>query len=274
MLQVAEAAGGWNESSILSNNAPGIGAVLGTVTLPQNPDFVVFDVTASVVKWLNTPSLNNGFAVSGVGSAVAYLESKESVTTSHPGVLSFQQAGPQGATGSNGPTGLQGIQGITGATGAQGIEGRYRRGWFNRRPRYSRRYGCNRCTGNYRRRGLNRGAGLAGKSGRDGCNRANRGTWTARPAGCCGRHGFGWFDRGYRSHWHQFSGPVYARYIQSERCSHVPGFDLHQHRWLQHIDSARSAVVAACSVGSDGGDRCGRADRLTGNYGRYGYNRS
>ncbi|HXJ44100.1 MAG TPA: DNRLRE domain-containing protein [Bryobacteraceae bacterium] len=122
-LQVAEAAGGWNESSVLSNNAPGIGAVLGTVTLPQNSDFVVFDVTASVVKWLNTPSLNNGFAVSGVGSAVAYLDSKESVTTSHPAVLSFQQAGPQGATGSTGPTGLQGIQGITGATGAQGIQG-------------------------------------------------------------------------------------------------------------------------------------------------------
>ncbi len=112
-IQVAEAAGAWSEYGIQAGNAPGAGAVVGTAAIPANPGFVSVDVTSSVVKWLTNPGQNNGFVISGVGSAAAFLDSKESVTTSHQAILSLQQAGPQGATGPTGPAGLTGATGPT-----------------------------------------------------------------------------------------------------------------------------------------------------------------
>ena len=122
-IQVAEASGPWSESAIAAGNAPAAGSIVGTISLPANPNFVSIDVTSSVVKWLSTPSLNNGFLITGSGAAAVWLDSKENVTTSHLAVLSFQQAGVQGATGAAGATGVAGSPGIPGATGATGPTG-------------------------------------------------------------------------------------------------------------------------------------------------------
>ncbi len=117
-VQVAEVSGTWTEAAITAGNAPAAGSIVGTVFLPAGPNFVAVDVTSSVVNWLASPSLNHGFLVTGSGSAAAWLDSKESVTTSHQAFLSFQQAGVQGATGATGSAGAAGTTGVTGATGA------------------------------------------------------------------------------------------------------------------------------------------------------------
>jgi Collagen triple helix repeat (20 copies) len=120
-VQVAEVSGPWTEAAITAGNAPAAGSIVGTVSLPAGPNFVSVDVTSSVVNWLASPSLNHGFLVTGSGAAAAWLDSKESVATSHQAFLSFQQAGVQGSTGATGPAGSAGAAGMTGATGATGV---------------------------------------------------------------------------------------------------------------------------------------------------------
>ena len=94
-LQISEAGAAWNESTLTFGNTPATGALVGLVATPLVPDFITVDVTSSVVKWLGNPALNFGFAIEGSpGSTTVYLDSKESVTTSHQAMLSFQQAGP------------------------------------------------------------------------------------------------------------------------------------------------------------------------------------
>ncbi len=90
-IQVSEVSGAWTESGITWNNQPGTGSVVGTVPASAANAFLYIDVTSSVKKWLTTPSSNNGFVLDGIPqSAVIYLDSKESVTTSHPATLDVE----------------------------------------------------------------------------------------------------------------------------------------------------------------------------------------
>jgi len=92
------------------------------------------DATAAVKNWLSGTT-NNGFILTpNDGTVLVAFDSKESTTTSHPGILTITLAssgptgpqGPQGnpgATGSTGPQGPQGNPGATGNTGPQGPQG-------------------------------------------------------------------------------------------------------------------------------------------------------
>src|SRR6185437_6649802 len=132
----------WTESTVTAASQPTNGAVIGTTAVATAQQFVSIDVTAAFQNWLANPGTNFGFVVDpGDGTTAIYLDSKESVTTSHQPLLQIIQAGPAGPTGvtgatgaagavgaagSTGPTGVQGVQGVAGAvgaTGAQGIQG-------------------------------------------------------------------------------------------------------------------------------------------------------
>ena len=118
-LKISQAAGSWVESAITANTEPGPGSPAGTIAVSSSnpPQFAYLNVTSVVQGWLANPSSNNGFVVEGDGSTVAYLDSKESISTSHEPVLEFVLTGPAGATGATGPAGATGAQGPAGPTG-------------------------------------------------------------------------------------------------------------------------------------------------------------
>ena len=125
-IQVSEASGAWTEGAVTSNTQPSAGTSVGSVSASSGNQFVYIDVTASFQRWIATPSSNQGFVLSGVGTTDVFLDSKESVTTSHAPVLELVVAGPvgpTGATGSVGPVGPTGAVGPVGLTGAIGPTG-------------------------------------------------------------------------------------------------------------------------------------------------------
>ena len=123
-IQLSEVSGAWSEGAITSGSSPATGVALGVASVTAGSQFITFDVTSSFQKWLATPALNQGFVVDAVGGATAvYLDSKESVTTSHQPLLQIVQAGPAGPTGATGVTGLNGSAGATGSTGSTGLTG-------------------------------------------------------------------------------------------------------------------------------------------------------
>ncbi len=131
LMQVSEVAGAWTEAAITSNAQPLLGNAVGALRASTGSQFIWIDVTSSVKKWLTTPAGNQGFALAGVGATVVFLDSKESVTTSHPAELQIVPlpggaqgpAGPAGVAGPAGATGAQGPIGVTGAAGAKGSTG-------------------------------------------------------------------------------------------------------------------------------------------------------
>lgn len=118
-LQVSQAAGAWSELTVTSNNQPGAGASVGLVAVSTAGQFVYLDMTDVVLGWMNTPSTNFGLVISGVAPAIAFLDSKESVTTSHGPTLQFVASGPAGATGATGAIGVAGVTGSTGVARSQ-----------------------------------------------------------------------------------------------------------------------------------------------------------
>jgi hypothetical protein len=123
-IQVSEAGGAWTENSITYGSQPSTTrSVIGTVAIPAAQEFVSVDVTAAFTRWLNTPSTNFGFVLDGISSAVAFVDSKESVTTSHAAMLEIAIGGPIGATGATGLAGSTGVVGPTGAAGPSGATG-------------------------------------------------------------------------------------------------------------------------------------------------------
>jgi hypothetical protein len=128
-IQVAEAGGAWTESTVTYTSRPSAGTAIGSISAGAAGQFIYIDVTASFQRWIATPSLNQGFLLTGVNATDIFLDSKESVTTSHQPSLQIIQAGPIGPqgpiglTGPQGPIGLTGTQGPIGATGPQGAIG-------------------------------------------------------------------------------------------------------------------------------------------------------
>ena len=123
-LQASDVSGAWAENSLTWNTQPGIGGVVGSVAVPGAAQFVSIDVTASFARWLNSPASNFGLVIDAVPSSGSFfLDSKESVTTSHSPALEIVLGGPAGATGAIGATGAAGPAGLIGATGQAGNPG-------------------------------------------------------------------------------------------------------------------------------------------------------
>ena len=125
-VQVSEAAGPWDETTLTYTTAPASGAFIATFSVPQAAQFVTVDVTATVQKWLLSPQSNQGFVLSGAPQAsatVVFFDSKESVSTSHQPELdvSFRSSG--GSAGDPGPQGPPGQTGATGSAGPTGATG-------------------------------------------------------------------------------------------------------------------------------------------------------
>jgi hypothetical protein len=116
-IQVSEASGTWSEGAVTYTSRPTAGTSIGTLASPAGNQFIYIDITSSFQRWIANPSSNQGFLLSGSGTTDIFLDSKESVSTSHQPTLQIIQAGPQGPIGPQGPTGPQGL------TGAQGIQG-------------------------------------------------------------------------------------------------------------------------------------------------------
>jgi hypothetical protein len=129
-VQVSNVTSAWTESAITLNAQPSTGSVIGTAALTVADQFLAIDVTSAFSTWINNPSQNFGLVIDGVPSSTSvFLDSKESVTTSHAPILDIVLGGPAGATGAvgatgpTGATGAAGAQGIVGATGAVGPTG-------------------------------------------------------------------------------------------------------------------------------------------------------
>jgi hypothetical protein len=119
-FDVYPAALNWNEATATFSSAVPDMSLKATFTVTREQQFVFADVTAIVQRWLDTPALNHGLLVraSGVGQLTsAFLDSRESTSTSHPAVIDIgfgKPAGPAGPAGATGPAGPQGPPGVNG----------------------------------------------------------------------------------------------------------------------------------------------------------------
>jgi hypothetical protein len=125
-IQVSQVMGPWTEGTITSSTAPMTGASINVASALVADQFISIDVTSTFQTWLATPASNFGLVITGVSPADVFLDSKESVTTSHQPTLQIVLAGgggAGGATGATGPTGATGAAGPTGPIGPTGIQG-------------------------------------------------------------------------------------------------------------------------------------------------------
>ncbi len=132
-MNVYAANGSWTESGVNGFNAPAAGAAVATnVPVANQFSFVTIDVTTAVQNWIGGVTPNNGFLLQGNVSTDVHFDSKESILTSQPAMLSIVlassgtgagPAGPTGPQGLTGATGPQGVPGVAGATGPQGVAG-------------------------------------------------------------------------------------------------------------------------------------------------------
>lgn len=95
-MDVSPVESSWTESEVTYSTIPAIGTPIGTgIAVSHAGEYVSFDVTAQVQKWIATPASSFGLALSSTG--LFYLDSKESTTTSHPAKLDITLAvAPQG----------------------------------------------------------------------------------------------------------------------------------------------------------------------------------
>jgi hypothetical protein len=123
-IQVSQVLGPWTEGTITSNTAPMTGSAVNVASGLVADQFISVDVTSTFQTWLANPSSNYGLVITGVSPADVFLDSKESVTTSHqPTLMIVQAGGAVGATGATGPIGATGAAGPTGPIGPTGIQG-------------------------------------------------------------------------------------------------------------------------------------------------------
>lgn len=129
-IEIAAAAGAWNEGAVAANNAPPSGPVLATIPVTHTGYYAV-ELTPLAQTWITTPASNFGIVISPAASApatVVTIDSKENTLTGHTAELNLTFAssglqGPAGPVGPQGPAGAQGAPGPAGAPGAQGPAG-------------------------------------------------------------------------------------------------------------------------------------------------------
>jgi len=123
-MNVYAANGNWTEAGVNGFNAPAPGAtVASNVPVSTQFTFVTVDVTTAVQNWVGGVTPNNGFLLQGNVSTDVHFDSKESITTSQPAMLSIVLASSGSASGPAGPTGPQGATGPAGSQGAAGAAG-------------------------------------------------------------------------------------------------------------------------------------------------------
>jgi len=104
----------WTESTVTANNSPTLGSAIASavpVTKEDKNQYVLVDVTAATVDWLNGTT-NDGIAIVPDGAVSFALNSKETTTTSHPAELDIVLTGPAGPPGP--------ISGVTAGAGLAG----------------------------------------------------------------------------------------------------------------------------------------------------------
>lgn len=95
-LQVTSVLSPWSESLVTYDNLPATGATAGTGAISAAGVYISVDVTNQVQSWVSAPASNYGLELTSSG--LAYLDSKESTTTSHPAKLDITVAeAPQNA---------------------------------------------------------------------------------------------------------------------------------------------------------------------------------
>jgi hypothetical protein len=128
-LDFAEVSTPWSESTVTFNTRPGAFPALAVnVPVSATGQYVTVDITNLVKNWVAGVQPNYGVQVTAALASPAtsvILDSKESITTSHPAALDITvvSVGPQGPTGPQGLTGATGPQGPGGAIGLQGLPG-------------------------------------------------------------------------------------------------------------------------------------------------------
>ena len=131
-VDIALASAPWAEATVSGVGGPSAGATVQSGIPISSAGWVAVDVTSQVAAWLSG-SPNNGFIISAdPASTEIYIDSKESITSSHPATLEVVFSGAAGAagipglpgaTGATGTPGAVGAPGPTGNTGAQGPSG-------------------------------------------------------------------------------------------------------------------------------------------------------
>lgn len=115
-VNIAAAVGPWDEASITGLNAPVLGTSIGAFPATSSGVFVSIDVTNQIKSWLDGVP-NDGFILTPGASTEVFLDSKESVATSHPATLEIVLKGANGVVGPTGPTGPAGTTGPLGPAG-------------------------------------------------------------------------------------------------------------------------------------------------------------
>jgi len=88
--------GAWTEKTITANMAPALGTTIAaSVPLAKTNahDYILVDVTAAVVAWLDGTQANDGLALVGNSPFSATFDSKESTSQSHPPELDIVLTG-------------------------------------------------------------------------------------------------------------------------------------------------------------------------------------
>lgn len=147
-VQLSPITSDWVESLVNSSTNVAFDQlqVIESSLIPLKSSFVLIDVTSILSDWIDTPSSNKGLIVRPkIGDSTnIYIDSKESVLSSHPafidlviksgtgpkgdagiqGLQGFQGLkGDKGDQGDSGLQGIQGLQGVKGDTGLQGLQG-------------------------------------------------------------------------------------------------------------------------------------------------------
>jgi hypothetical protein len=107
----------WSEKTITANSEPTLGGAIASaipVTTSDKDQYILVDVTAAVVDWLNGTA-NDGIALVPDGTVSFALNSKETTSTSHSAELDIVLTGPAGPQGPPGP-----ISGVTAGPGLTG----------------------------------------------------------------------------------------------------------------------------------------------------------
>ena len=131
VYSMADACPAWTETGVTYNAIYRgcVGAAeASSVPVSQKGVWISADLTSLVTHWLTT-GVNRGILIQA-GAAnpttLAYFDSKENTSTSHPAWLEITFVGPKGppgAMGLDGPTGATGPTGPTGVAGAAGTTG-------------------------------------------------------------------------------------------------------------------------------------------------------
>jgi len=122
-VDIAAASASWAEASVSGVGGPSAGAAVASGVAIGSTGWVTVDVTAQLISWLNGSPNNGLILTANPSSTTVFLDSKESVSTSHAATLEVVFSGAAGPVGPAGPAGPAGATGVSGAAGPTGPVG-------------------------------------------------------------------------------------------------------------------------------------------------------